>query len=96
MRLAEDVKEIGIVEQPPLLDGRNMVMVLGPTKNAGMQRRSGESGDAEAENAQRSKEAVQGDSRREAAPPPRDEEPPAGEEVIEAEAELPSGRAAGG
>ena len=35
MRLAEDVKEIGVVEQPPLLDGRNMVMVLGPTKNAG-------------------------------------------------------------
>ena len=30
MRLAEDVKEIGIVEQPPLQDGRNMTMLLGP------------------------------------------------------------------
>ena len=36
MRLAEDVKEIGQIEQPPLLDGRNMIMVLGPTKNAGV------------------------------------------------------------
>jgi translation initiation factor IF-3 len=37
MRLAEDVKEIGQIESPPLQDGRNMVMVLGPTKNAGQQ-----------------------------------------------------------
>jgi translation initiation factor IF-3 len=35
MRLAEDVKELGHVESPPLLDGRNMVMVLGPTRQAG-------------------------------------------------------------
>src|SRR5262249_31069485 len=56
MRLAEDVKEIGVVEQAPLLDGRNMTMVLGPTKNAGVKR-----DDAETENAQRSEEAVQGD-----------------------------------
>jgi translation initiation factor IF-3 len=88
MRLAEDVKEIGMVEQPPLLDGRNMVMVLGPTKNAGVKK------DAEAEDTQRSEEAVQGDSRGEDPAPPRDEEPPAGEEVGEAEAELPSGHAA--
>jgi translation initiation factor IF-3 len=96
MRLAEDVKEIGAVEQPPLLDGRNMVMVLGPTKNAGVQRPSGETRDAETEDTQRSEETVQGDGRREAAAPPRDEEPPAGEEVAEAEAELPSRRAARG
>ena len=37
MRLAEDVQEIGAVESPPLLDGRNMVMLLGPTKAAGQQ-----------------------------------------------------------
>ena len=35
MRLAEDVKEIGQIESPPLQDGRNMVMVLGPTKSLG-------------------------------------------------------------
>ena len=33
MRLAEDVKELGQIESPPLLDGRNMVMVLAPNKN---------------------------------------------------------------
>ena len=91
MRLAEDVKEIGMVEQPPLLDGRNMVMVLGPTKNAGAKR-----DDAEAENTQRSEEAVQGVGRGKDPAPSRDEEPPAGEEVGEAEAELPSGHAARG
>ena len=34
MRLAEDVKELGHIESPPLQDGRNMVMVLAPTKAA--------------------------------------------------------------
>jgi translation initiation factor IF-3 len=80
MRLAEDVKEIGLVESPPLLDGRNMVMVLGPTKNAGVVR------DAKAEETQRSEEEVQGDGDGEAAPPQGDEEPPAQQEVREAQA----------
>jgi translation initiation factor IF-3 len=31
-RLAEDVSELGYVESQPRQDGRNMVMVLGPTK----------------------------------------------------------------
>jgi translation initiation factor IF-3 len=35
MRLAEDVKELGQIESPPLQDGRNMVMVLAPSKTAG-------------------------------------------------------------
>ena len=91
MRLAEDVKEIGVIEQPPLLDGRNMVMVLGPTKNAGVRK------DAEAENAQRSEETVQSDGRREAPAPARSEESnvarKAGAEVGQAEAELPARQA---
>jgi translation initiation factor IF-3 len=33
MRLAEDVKDLGGIESDPLLDGRNMVMVLGPHRN---------------------------------------------------------------
>jgi translation initiation factor IF-3 len=79
MRLAEDVKEIGLVESPPLLDGRNMVMVLGPTKNAGVSR------DAKAEDTQTREEEVQGDrNRQDPAPPappdhasgPPDQEPP--------------------
>src|SRR5207245_9984121 len=37
MRVAEDVKEVGSIEQQPVLDSpRNMVMVLAPTKNAGV------------------------------------------------------------
>ena len=31
-RLAEDVEELGFVESAPKQDGRNMIMVLGPTK----------------------------------------------------------------
>jgi translation initiation factor IF-3 len=31
-RLAEDVQELGFVEWAPKQDGRNMIMVLGPTK----------------------------------------------------------------
>jgi translation initiation factor IF-3 len=47
LRLAEDVKEIGQIESQPLLDGRNMVMVLGPTKNAGTKRENAENEDIE-------------------------------------------------
>jgi translation initiation factor IF-3 len=52
MRLAEDVREIGQVEAAPVLDGRNMVMVLAPTKNAGIKR------DAEDQNIEQRQEAV--------------------------------------
>jgi translation initiation factor IF-3 len=76
MRLAEDVKEIGQVESPPLLDGRNMVMVLGPTKNAGALK-----DDAKAEDTQRDEEAVQADGIGQGAPPAGDAQPPAREEV---------------
>ena len=80
MRLAEDVKEIGQVESPPLLDGRNMVMLLGPTKNAGVSR------DAKAEDTQTGEEEVQGDGDRQDPAPAGDEEPSAREEVTEAQA----------
>jgi translation initiation factor IF-3 len=61
MRLAEDVKEIGLIETQPLLEGRNMTMVLGPTKNAGAKR------DAQAEDSLNGEEEVQGDGGGEAA-----------------------------
>ena len=60
MRLADDVKEIGLIETQPLLEGRNMTMVLGPTKNAGVKR------DAETENTLGSEEEVRGDGHGEA------------------------------
>jgi translation initiation factor IF-3 len=80
MRLAEDVKELGTVESPPLLDGRNMVMVLGPTKNAGVSK------DAKAEDIQSSEEAVQADRDRQDPAPEGTASPPAREEVREAQA----------
>jgi translation initiation factor IF-3 len=78
MRLAEDVKDLAVVEQPPLQDGRNMTMLLGPSKNAGVTR------DAKAEDTQRSEEDVQGDGGRQAAAAASNEEPPAREEVAQA------------
>jgi translation initiation factor IF-3 len=84
LRLAEDVQEIGQVEQQPLLDGRNMTMLLGPTKNAGVTR-----DDAEAETTERSEEAVHGDRNGQADAPPRDAEPSAREEVAQAQASVP-------
>jgi translation initiation factor IF-3 len=85
MRLAEDVKEIGQIESPPLQDGRNMVMVLGPTKNAGVGK-----DDAKTEDTQRSEEAVQDhrDGQDPAAPAPPDDasRPPDQEPPREAEA----------
>ena len=81
MRLAEDVQEIGVVESPPLLDGRNMVMLLGPTKNAGVAK-----DDAQTEETQRSEEEVQADGDGEAPSPQGAEGPPPRQEVSEAQA----------
>jgi len=83
MRLAEDVKEIGLIESPPLQDGRNMVMVLGPTKNAGVKRE-----DAETEDAQRSEEEVQGVGSGEDPAAARAEGPPARAQVAETASEV--------
>ena len=85
LRLAEEIKDIATVESPPLLDGRNMVMLLGPTKNAGVKT------DAESEDVERSEEAVQADGNRKADPPARDEEPQPGAQVAEAEAGVREG-----
>ncbi len=78
LRLAEDVKEIGAVEQQPTLDGRNMVMVLGPTKYAGVKT------DAKDEDITGGEEEVQDELDGEAPAPARDEEPQPREEVVEA------------
>jgi len=78
LRLADDVKELGQIEQPPLQDGRNMVMVLGPTKNAGVK------SDAKSEDGERSQEALQSERSGEDPATPRDEEPQLGAQDIEA------------
>lgn len=73
IRLAEDVKDIGVIESAPLLDGRNMVMVLGPNKYAGAHK-----DDAQDEDAQFGEEAVQGLGDREADAPAGLPEPQSG------------------
>lgn len=78
IRLADDVKEIGSIEQQPVLDGRNMVMVLAPTKNAGVKV------DAEDEDVERGEEAVPGERGGEDPAPALDAEPQPREEVVEA------------
>jgi translation initiation factor IF-3 len=78
MRLAEDVKELGVIEQSPLLEGRNMTMLLAPTRTAG------EKINAKAEDTQRSEEAVQALGDGQAAAPQGDAEPQPREEVRQA------------
>ena len=71
LRLADEIKEIAVVESPPLLDGRNMVMLLGPTKNAGVKP------DAKDEERERSEEALQGDGDgKDPAPPASSDDTP--------------------
>ena len=78
MRLAEDVKELGSIEQQPILDGRNMVMVLGPNRNVGVKT------NAKDEDVEGREEALQSERDGEAPPQARDEEPQPREEVVEA------------
>jgi translation initiation factor IF-3 len=82
MRLAEEVKELGTIESQPLLEGRNMTMVLGPTRNAGIKK------DAEDENQLGSEEEVQGDLDGKAPAKERGAEPQLREPVPEAEASV--------
>ena len=50
-RLAEELTELAIIEQRPNLDGRNMTMLLGPSKAvlSGTLGKEGENGEAEAQ-----------------------------------------------
>ena len=53
-RFAEDVADVGVVESSPRIDGRNMVMVIGPVKNKAEAkaeaRRTAQRADAKAQN----------------------------------------------
>jgi translation initiation factor IF-3 len=50
-RLSEELADLAVIEQAPLQDGRNMTMLLAPSKSAlaGEQDRSGQDGASEAE-----------------------------------------------
>jgi translation initiation factor IF-3 len=66
-RFAEDVREVGSVESLPTIDGRNMVMVIGPHKN-----KSDAKAEANARRADRRTQAASADAA-DAAPAPREQ-----------------------
>ena len=74
-RLAEDVSELGFVESAPKQDGRNMVMVLGPTKKKA---------DAKAEQRKRREDATRHDDQPHDAQPDETEAQSPAAEVAEA------------
>ena len=49
MKLAEDVQDLGVIEQRPNQDGRNMTMLLGPVKKKEAPAQKPADGDAQAE-----------------------------------------------
>jgi translation initiation factor IF-3 len=51
MRLADDLSELGTIEQSPAQDGRNMTMLLGPVKQRESRERPSEGEPAEARSA---------------------------------------------
>ena len=46
LRLAEDVEDLGAIEQRPTQDGRNMTMLLGPAKRTGNGSQAGDGNEA--------------------------------------------------
>ena len=75
-RLAEDVVDLGFVESAPKLDGRNMIMVLGPHKKKA---------DFKAERAERAGRTAKGDSSESADAAAPAHEPDDAEQSVEAE-----------
>ena len=74
LRLAEDIKEHGVIESEPLQDGRNMVMMLAPVRQAidkpVAERPAREDGDQPADAAADSAPEPSGDRAPDAAPAP--------------------------
>jgi translation initiation factor IF-3 len=78
MRLAEDIKDVGVIESAPLLEGRNMTMLMAPTKTAG------EKPNAKTEDTQQREEALQDHGDGKAAAPQGDAEPQSRAQVSQA------------
>ena len=55
-RFAEDVAEYGVVENTPTIDGRNMVMIIGPLRNKADAKAEQNAARAEAKAARQAKE----------------------------------------
>jgi translation initiation factor IF-3 len=83
MRLAEDIGELGTIEQRPSLDGRNMTMLLAPTRaqEASEEAASDAAADEDAapatEGGSRRKRAARAKREQKQGGPPEQEQPPA-------------------
>jgi len=79
MRLAEDVDDLGVIEQRPLQDGRNMTMLLGPSRKKveeSPKPESGEGGEAASDNGAEQVEAENPQPAEAETPAPADAEAP--------------------
>jgi translation initiation factor IF-3 len=80
MRLADDVAELGTIEQRPSLDGRNMTMLLSPTHTREEGEHPSEDGDSAApaeEGGSRRKRAARAKREQKQGSQPAPEQPPA-------------------
>ncbi len=87
MRLAEDVADLGTVEQSPQQDGRNMTMLLAPSKKKAEHEEQPAASDAQqpaASDAQPAASEAQQPAATDGEPPPA-EPPPAAEQPAEAQ-----------
>ena len=80
MRLAEDVADLGTVEQSPQQDGRNMTMLLAPSKKKAEHEEQPAASDAQAPAASEAQQPAATDGE-----PPPAEPPPAAEQPAEAQ-----------
>jgi translation initiation factor IF-3 len=94
-RLAEELAELGVVEQRPMQEGRNMTMMMAPSKAVLAGRTGAEQSDA-AEQAPAADAAADGTPQAQAEPPPAEAQPQAdGAEPAEAPSPAEGGGAAG-
>jgi len=90
MRLAEDVADLGVVEQRPLQDGRNMTMMLGPTK---AKQEAAKPAEGEAPEGDEAKPAADAEKPAKPAAKPKATKPEAKAEEPAADAETPAAEA---
>ena len=88
MRLADDVKELGHIEASPVLDGRNMTMVLAPRRTSDERWEQPEMPKQKTNSGAKKRFKVTGTGAHPA--PARDAEPQSREEDRQAPARLPS------
>jgi translation initiation factor IF-3 len=76
MRLAEDVADLGTIEQRPNLDGRNMTMVLGPlkAKEPGAEDQESQKAEHTGKDSRRNRAAAEAAASDEDSPPATEEE----------------------